>query len=64
MAEKLLSFNRFLNHNSPVLILMGKENCRRNNTNELIPLGQHDEICWIRLGGVDVNLFKEDVSSC
>ncbi|KAH8902447.1 hypothetical protein BR93DRAFT_237858 [Coniochaeta sp. PMI_546] len=61
MAERFLSFNRFLNEDSPILILMGNENCRRDNLGDLVRLGQDDEICWIRFA-VAAKLFGDGAS--
>jgi hypothetical protein len=59
MEKWFLAFNRFLNKDSPILILMGVDNCRRENLDDLIPLDLRDEVCWIRLDVPLENLFGQ-----
>lgn len=49
MASRFLSFNRFLNKDSPVLVLIGQKNCDRTKLGDLLSLGPDDEVCWLNL---------------
>jgi hypothetical protein len=60
MEETFLTFNRFLNANSPILLLVGERNSQRDNVGKLLDLGLSDEVYWpeLKLPG-RVNVFAK-----
>jgi hypothetical protein len=58
MEATFLEFNRWLNKDSRILIMMGATNCSRRRLHQLIPMADDDEVCQIELD-VPFELFSE-----